>query len=57
MGAEAKRINPSPRVPVAVASNPANDTRMGEINELMTIAGTVDSMPAASIHSASRREM
>ena len=30
---------------------------MGENNELITMAGTAESMPATSIHSASRREM
>ena len=42
---------------MAKGSRPAKPIKIGERTELMMIAGTVDSIPAASIHSASRREM
>ena len=56
-GAETKRISPSPRVPVVKGSRPTKPIKIGEITELMTMAGTAESMPAANIHSASRRAM
>ena len=55
-GADTNKISPSPRVPAVNASRPTSATRMGEMTELMTIAGTAENIPAANIHSASRRE-
>ena len=36
---------------------PAKEIKIGDSTELMTMAGTVDNMPAARTHSASRLEM